>query len=903
MGRLGAGRRESRRFIGDHILSERDLVEHRHFPDAVAFGGWSLDEHCPGGIENPDDPPSFFHHKFSKVYEIPFRSLYSKNIANLLFAGRNVSQTHIALSSTRVMATCAVMGQAAGTGAAMCVRQGITPRQLAHDRIEQLQEQLLRDDAFIPNRPARDPKDLARQSGVIFAHPTRSGDARLLVDGVSRDENDAVHHWQSDSLPAEVQLEWEQPVSLSRLEIKCDTNLKCNIMMRKTSPKSHHTREVPPELLKSLTAEARVNGQWVEVGSIDNNRTRLIRLDFTKVTDNGHPAAPEGNVRPSHSQVVRSPLLRGLAMRTLIFAACAVCTLNYAFGQEHGIINTSRSPHVKLRSIDIGDCRWTEGFWADKFKLCEQVMVPHMGTLLKGDVGHAYNNFKIVAGLKEGEHHGTNWHDGDFYKWMEAATYVYAINQDPAIIAELDAIIGVIGQAQAEDGYLHTAVMLKGLGRYTNRQHHEMYNSGHLLTAACIHHRVTGKRNFLDIAVKHADHLVRTFGPQPKELARFGFNQTQITGLVELYRTTRNKEYLRLAEIFINMRGRSKPEPDDTAWYKMVGDMVQERVPLRKETEAVGHAVLALYYYAGAADVYAETGERPLIDALDRIWANIVDKKMYVTGACGQTHHGSSSRVDFVHEAFISEYMMPNLTAYNETCANICNAMFNYRMLGIHGESKYADVMELVLYNSALSGISEDGKHYFYTNPLRRTHDHAMDTTDQKTREPYIHCFCCPPNLVRTIAKALRLGLQPVRKRRGRESLRRKRSRYATDGRIANSVEPENPIPLGRKRDHHDPGLQRRTVRIAVANPRMGRRGYDPGQRPRCGCRGYSRRRMRACSGVGRRATWLQSTFPWRSSCWKAIRGSKKFAIKWPSNAARSSTASRRPTCPKARTS
>lgn len=441
-------------------------------------------------------------------------------------------------------------------------------------------------------------------------------------------------------------------------------------------------------------------------------------------------------------------------MRALIFAACALCTLNVAHAQERGIINTSRSPHVKLRSIDIGDCRWTEGFWADKFRLCEQVMVPHMGTLLKGDIGHGYNNFKIVAGLKQGEHRGTNWHDGDFYKWMEAATYVYAVNKDPKILEELDEIITVIGQAQAEDGYLHTGVMLKGLGRYTNRQHHEMYNSGHLLTAACIHHRVTGKRNFLDIAVKHADHLYRTFEPQPKELARFGFNQTQITGLVELYRTTRNKEYLHLAEIFINMRGRSRPEPDDTAWYKTVGDMVQERKPLRKETEAVGHAVLALYYYAGAADVYAETGDRSLVDALDRIWDNIVDKKMYVTGACGQTHHGSSSRVDFVHEAFTTEYMMPNLTAYNETCANICNAMFNYRLLGIHGESKYADVMELVLYNSALSGISADGKHYFYTNPLRRTHDHAMDTTDQRTREPYVQCFCCPPNLVRTVAKA-----------------------------------------------------------------------------------------------------------------------------------------------------
>jgi len=424
-----------------------------------------------------------------------------------------------------------------------------------------------------------------------------------------------------------------------------------------------------------------------------------------------------------------------------------------------GIVDNSKSPHVKLRSIGLGDCRWTSGFWADKFKLCEEVMVPHMGTLLKGDVGHAYNNFKIAAGLKKGKHAGTHWHDGDFYKWMEAAVYVYAVNKDPKIIAELDELVEVIGRAQAEDGYLHTSVTLKELGRYTNRGHHEMYNSGHLLTSACIHHRVTGKTSFLGIARKHADHLVRTFGPRPEELSRFGFNQTQIMGLVEMYRTTRNKEYLRLAETFINNRGRSPAYKnwatrytDSTIRPTMVGDMVQERKPLRKETEAVGHAVLALYYYAGAADVYAETGDRALVDALERIWGSVM-KKMYVTGACGQTHHGASSRKDFVHEAFIADYMMPNLTAYNETCANICNAMFSYRMLGVKGESKYADITELVLYNSGLSGISADGEHYFYTNPLRRTRDHAMDTTDQRTREPYIHCFCCPPNLVRTIAK------------------------------------------------------------------------------------------------------------------------------------------------------
>jgi len=427
---------------------------------------------------------------------------------------------------------------------------------------------------------------------------------------------------------------------------------------------------------------------------------------------------------------------------------------NLAPAQDRGIINTAQSRHVKLKSIDIGACRWTSGFWADRFKVCEEVMVPHMGTLLKGDIGHAYNNFKIAAGLKQGKHQGTNWHDGDFYKWMEAAAYVYASHGDEKIRKELDDIIEVIGKAQEEDGYLSTQVTLDdNKERWSYRQHHELYNSGHLLTSACIHHRVTGQRNFLNIAIKHADYLYQTFKTKPKELARFGFNQTQITGLVELYRTTRNREYLHLAEIFINMRGRVRAEPHPTVWYKAMGDMVQERTPLRKSSEAVGHAVLALYYYAGAADVYTETGEKALIKALDRLWANVVHKKMYVTGACGQTHHGASSKVDFVHEAFIDEYMMPNLTAYNETCANICNAMFSYRMLGIHGQAKYADIMELVLYNSALSGISVEGTHYFYTNPLRRTHDHHMDTTDQQTREPYINCFCCPPNLVRTIAK------------------------------------------------------------------------------------------------------------------------------------------------------
>jgi len=441
--------------------------------------------------------------------------------------------------------------------------------------------------------------------------------------------------------------------------------------------------------------------------------------------------------------------------RVILWGVCCLVPLGGLKAQENGIINNSKSPYVKFKSVNIGDCQWTSGFWADKFKLCEETMVPYMGEVLKGKVGHALDNFKVAAGMEEGKHEGMFWHDGDFYKWIEAATYVYAVNKDEKILAELDHLIAIIGKAQNWDGYLSTQIQLNDqIDPLTNRKYHEMYNAGHLMTAACIHHRVTGKDNFLNIAIKNADYLYHEFSSNPKRLRRFGFNQTQIMGLVELYRTVGDKRYLDLASLFINNRGKSPVVIDRTVRDNFIGDMVQERTPLREETEAVGHAVLALYYYAGATDLYAETGEQALIEALDRLWNSVTEKKMYITGACGQTHHGMSSHQDAIHEGFIDNYMMPNLTAYNETCANICNAMFSYRMLGIHGEAKYADIMELVMFNSALSGISVDGKNYFYANPLRMING-ARDykSTESAVREPYLDCFCCPPNLVRTIAK------------------------------------------------------------------------------------------------------------------------------------------------------
>ena len=452
-----------------------------------------------------------------------------------------------------------------------------------------------------------------------------------------------------------------------------------------------------------------------------------------------------------------------MKIKNIILFTCSALFINSTSAVESGITDHKNSPYVKFKSINIGDTTWIDGFWADKVKLAEEVMVPHMGSILKGDIGHAYNNFKIAAGLKEGDHQGWPWHDGDFYKWMEASMYIYTINQDEKIIKELDDIIKIIKQVQQESGYLSTYNLIKGIAPFTKRQDHELYNSGHLFTSAIMHHRITGQTNFFDIAVKHADYLYNLFQPKPARLARFGFNPSQIMGLVELYRETGNKKYLELAETFINMKGAvavARPAEDPAVNHDHIGDMVQERTPLREETDAVGHAVLAMYLYAGAADVYAETGEQKLLDALERVWSSSNERRMYVTGAVGQTHQGVSSHgygpKDMVHEGFIDDYVMPNSTAYNETCANISNAMFNWRMLSIKGEAKFADSMELVLYNSALSGISADGKHYYYTNPLRKVDgvwDYEKTVTEDEDRQAYLNCFCCPPNLVRTIAK------------------------------------------------------------------------------------------------------------------------------------------------------
>ncbi len=407
------------------------------------------------------------------------------------------------------------------------------------------------------------------------------------------------------------------------------------------------------------------------------------------------------------------------------------------------------SPFTKINPLSLNENKWTGGFWGDRFALCHKTILPRMLKALEEQDNRAkLVYFRIASNIERGKHEGTNWSDGDCYKWLEAMSYVYGITNDKKINQQLDEVICWIAGAQEKDGYLNTQITLNPKKcRWENINDHELYNMGHCFTAAAVHFEATGKKNFLKIAIKLADYLYSIFIPTPPNLANFGFNPSQIVGLVDLYRITENRRYLELADVFVSNRG-SKPIPG------INGDQNQDRIPLRDEKVAVGHAVTATYLWAGAADVYAETGDIEILKALKTIWEDVVSNKLYITGAVGAQHFSASIRRDPVHEAFGFPFDLPNARAYNETCANIGQAMWTQRMLGLTGESKYADVLEQIIYNSGLSGMSIDGTKFCYTNPLRWHGDnHEMISNDTPERW-FIHsCYCCPPQVARSIAK------------------------------------------------------------------------------------------------------------------------------------------------------
>jgi DUF1680 family protein len=334
---------------------------------------------------------------------------------------------------------------------------------------------------------------------------------------------------------------------------------------------------------------------------------------------------------------------------------------------------------------------------------------------------------------------------------------MYAQTKDKKLDLLMDNAIAVIGKAQKEDGYIYTKSIIEQKATnkpkmFDDKLSFEAYNFGHLMTAACVHYRATGKTNLLDIAKKATDFLIGFYNTASPEQARNAICPSHYMGIVEMYRTTNEPRYLALAKKLIDIRGESEGTDDNS-----------DRVPFRQMKKVIGHAVRANYLFAGAADIYAETGDKSLLSTLDLVWDDVINHKMYITGACGALYDGVSpdgtaykpDTVQKVHQAYGKAFQLPNHSAHNETCANIGNLLWNWRMLQITGDAKYADIMELALYNSILSGINLEGDKFFYTNPLRASNDFPYELRWNGGRQAYISkSNCCPPNVVRTIAEA-----------------------------------------------------------------------------------------------------------------------------------------------------
>lgn len=442
----------------------------------------------------------------------------------------------------------------------------------------------------------------------------------------------------------------------------------------------------------------------------------------------------------------------------LLLILAAVMQPKQGVGQEKALVNNSGSAYAVVRNIDMDDVVWTKGFWGARFDVCKQTMVPNLWRIYNDPaVSHAFKNFEIAAGLDTGEHKGPSFHDGDFYKTLESVASVYAVSKDPKLDQWMDKAIAVIARSQREDGYIYTKALIEqrksGVKKqFEDRLSFEAYNIGHLMTAACVHYRATGKTPLLDVARKATDYLYQFYKQASPTLARNAICPSHYMGTVEMYRTTKEPRYLELAKHLIDIKGKIDDGTDDN----------QDRIPFRKQTKAMGHAVRANYLYAGVADVYSETGDTSLLNRLHMMWDDVVQHKMYITGGCGSLYDGVSpdgtsynpSIVQKIHQAYGRDYQLPNLTAHNETCANIGNVLWNWRMFQLTGEAKYTDIVELALYNSVLSGISLDGKKFLYTNPLAYSDALPFQQRWSKDRVEYISLSnCCPPNVVRTIAE------------------------------------------------------------------------------------------------------------------------------------------------------
>jgi uncharacterized protein len=424
---------------------------------------------------------------------------------------------------------------------------------------------------------------------------------------------------------------------------------------------------------------------------------------------------------------------------------------------QQGLVDTEKSPFAAMQTMGINDVSWTAGFWKERFSVCSNTMFPQLWETYTSDtICYAFKNFKVAAGMEAGRFRGPSFHDGDFYKTLEAAAAVYSATHDPQIDRLMDDAIAVIAKAQRADGYVYTKNIIeeKQSGKamvFDDVLSFEAYNFGHLLTAACLHYRATGKKTLLAIAIKAADFLIGFYAKASALQARNAICPSHYMGLTELYRTTGEKKYIKLVDYLITIRGTVEGTDDNS-----------DRAPFREMKKVAGHAVRANYLFAGAADLYAETGDPLLKSALDALWENVTNTKLYITGGCGALYDGVSvdgtaykpDTVQKVHQSYGRDFQLPNLTAYNETCANIGNVLWNWRMFLLTADSKYIDILELSLYNSVLSGVGLEGRDYFYTNPLASSSSFPYHMRWEGGRQPYISkSNCCPPNTVRTFAE------------------------------------------------------------------------------------------------------------------------------------------------------
>jgi DUF1680 family protein len=441
----------------------------------------------------------------------------------------------------------------------------------------------------------------------------------------------------------------------------------------------------------------------------------------------------------------------------LFYYTCIGLLLCLSLPAQNSLVHTANSPYARLGGVGMQEVQWTNGFWAERFKVCRDSMVPHLwDTYTSKESCFAFQNFRVAAGLDTGRFRGPSFHDGDFYKTLEAVASLYAVTRDPKLDRMMDTAISVIAAAQKPDGYIYTKSIIeqRKTGKtemFEDKLSFEAYNFGHLMTAACIHYRITGKTSLLKIATKATDFLLSFYQSASPEQARNAICPAHYMGIIEMYRTTGAKKYLELAKKLIDIRGKGQGSDDNS-----------DRLPFRDMKEVNGHAVRANYLFAGVADVYAETGDPTLLSTLNVLWNNVIHEKMYVTGGCGALYDGLSQEgisykpdsIEKIQQAYGKAYQLPNKTAHNETCANIGNVLWNWRMLQLTGDAKYADIMELCLYNSVLSGISLDGNSFFYTNPLTASKAFPYDLRWSGGRSRYIsRSNCCPPNTIRTIAQ------------------------------------------------------------------------------------------------------------------------------------------------------